>query len=292
MLLKFVSSLDALDLYGQAVGIQFLPGAGGRARWAGDPVPERPERLLPAPGELRPGSGIAAEVAKRASSGRVSLGPRPRNGGIGLLLAAHWVQSIQFHVISAVEVGEIVEVLLIGMGAAYALGVVAGLAVAVADPGIGVSTKRLVVTRGLIAAGACVVAGIVGSAIYGGLFGPASSDLPTAPGLPRAAFHGGGLRSVRQPDNRRSRVRARSRSRPHAPRGQKSPQGIRRSECGCSRSAEIHPSTRPQKLARQVNPRHVPQFRCCPFSAASSFIDALRHISRTLTLRSRSARPS
>ena len=187
MLLKFVSSLDALDLYGAAVVIQFLLGLVDV--FAGLAILFR--RDLNAFFRHQRDAGQDLVSPPRSRNERIRAGclwGLVLGGGIGLLLAAHWAQSIQFHVISAVEVGEIVEVLLTGMGAACAFGVVAGLAVAVADPGIGVSTKRLVVTRGLIAAGACVVAGIVGSAIYGGLFGPASSDLPTAPGLPRAAF--------------------------------------------------------------------------------------------------------
>jgi len=46
---------------------------------------------------------------------------------------------------------------------------------------------RLTVKRGLLAAGACVVAGITGAAVYGGLFAPASAMFPVGPGLPRAA---------------------------------------------------------------------------------------------------------
>ena len=103
--------------------------------------------------------------------------------GSGLLLAAQELRSMS---ISLQEVG---VSFLTGLGAGGSLGLVAGLAVGAAGPGVGLmTTRRYVVTRGLIAAGACVVTEVVGVAIYGGLFGQASSDFPADPGWPRAGM--------------------------------------------------------------------------------------------------------
>ena len=94
--------------------------------------------------------------------------------GSGILLAARWAQSMHF----GFGLLEVVVGFLVGVGAGGLVGVVAGLAVGAAGPGAGQTTLRLTVTRGLIAAGACVVTAVVGAAIYGGLFGK------------RSAFHG------------------------------------------------------------------------------------------------------
>ena len=74
-----------------------------------------------------------------------------------------------------------------GMGAFALLGVVTGSPSRLSGPGRG-TTRRYVVTRGLIAAGACLVAGVLALAIYGGLYGQASADFPAAAGWPRAGM--------------------------------------------------------------------------------------------------------
>lgn len=105
------------------------------------------------------------------------------SSGAALLLALKWAQSFEF----AVDFRDELLAILGGMGAFALLGVVAGFAVGSSSPGRG-TTRRYVVTRGLIAAGACVVAGVLGAAIYGGLYGQASSDFPADPGWPRAGM--------------------------------------------------------------------------------------------------------
>jgi hypothetical protein len=104
--------------------------------------------------------------------------------GAGLLLAAQYFRSMD----AGFGFAEVLVGLLIGIGVGGLAGVVAGLAVGAAGSGAGLTMTRLAVTRGLIAAGACVVVAVVLAAIYGGLFAGASSDFPAAAGLPRAAL--------------------------------------------------------------------------------------------------------
>ena len=59
---------------------------------------------------------------------------------------------------------------LTGVGVGSLLGLVAGLAVGFSGPGLGLTTTRLALSRGLITAGACVVTGVVGAGILGSLF--------------------------------------------------------------------------------------------------------------------------
>jgi hypothetical protein len=104
--------------------------------------------------------------------------------GSGILLAAEWLRSTGF----GLDLEEVVMGFLVGAWAGGLIGVVAGLAAGAAGPGVGLSTIRLAVTRGLIAAVACVITAVVGAAIYGGLFGRQSAFWGNSPGWPTAAL--------------------------------------------------------------------------------------------------------
>jgi hypothetical protein len=104
--------------------------------------------------------------------------------GSGLLLAAQFSRFME----AGLSYAEVLVGLLIGIGIGGLAGVVSGLAVGVAGPGEGLTRKRLAVTRGLIAAGACVITAIVLAAIYGGLFSKASAFYATSPGWQSAAL--------------------------------------------------------------------------------------------------------
>jgi hypothetical protein len=104
--------------------------------------------------------------------------------GSGILLAAEQVRSTGFDLGCA----EVVWGFLDGVEAGGFLGVVAGLAVWAAGPGEGLTIKRLVVTRGLYAAGACVITSVAGAAIYYGLFGKRSAFWGNNPGWETAGL--------------------------------------------------------------------------------------------------------
>jgi hypothetical protein len=98
------------------------------------------------------------------------------------LLAAEWVRSTGF----GLGLSEVVAGFLVGGGAGALTGAVAGLATWAAGPGAGLTIRRLAVTRGLFAAGACAIATVAGAAICAGLFGT-PSPLGIKPGWETAA---------------------------------------------------------------------------------------------------------
>jgi hypothetical protein len=107
--------------------------------------------------------------------------------GGGVLVSAHHVQSFGFDL----GLGETVAIMLGGAAAGGVIGLVAGLAVGAARPSASQTNLRWVVTRGLVAAGACMITLAVVSAIWGGfsgfhpppIYGPGAS-----PGLEAAAL--------------------------------------------------------------------------------------------------------
>jgi hypothetical protein len=98
--------------------------------------------------------------------------------GAGALLSACHVQSF-----FDLGLGESAAIILGGMAAGGVTGLVAGLAVGAAQSRASQTNLRLAVTRGLIAAGACVITLAVVSAIWGGLSGfhPAATIYGGAP---------------------------------------------------------------------------------------------------------------
>ncbi|HWY88130.1 MAG TPA: hypothetical protein VNX28_15470 [Gemmataceae bacterium] len=88
-------------------------------------------------------------------------------GGGGVLVSAQNTRLGEFDL----GLQEVLVFVLVGAAIGGLLGVVAGLAVGAAQPKSRQSTVRLAVTRGLIAAGACVITMVVLYAIWGSLFG-------------------------------------------------------------------------------------------------------------------------
>jgi hypothetical protein len=176
----FIGALGLVDVLA-GLAFLFLPSMQAFFRYQREgPLTDvaRDDRLSPTlPNRPRSLSQLGA-----ASGWGLALGC-----GAGVLVSAYHVQSFGFDLGLGVTVG----IILGGMAAGGVTGLVAGLAVGAAQPRASQTNLRLAVTRGLIAAGPCVMTLAVVSAIWGGLSGfhPApiyGSGAP--PGLEAAAI--------------------------------------------------------------------------------------------------------
>jgi hypothetical protein len=116
--------------------------------------------------------------------------------GVGVLLSAYWTYHFysndEFVGMSQEEKVDFVLILLAEVVAPGLMGLVAGLAVGAAPPKAGqLTVRRFAVTRGLLAAGACVIVLAVSFAIWGGLFGVRLVHELAPPGWKGAAASAG-----------------------------------------------------------------------------------------------------